>query len=157
MAKAKKKGGGHRRPRSSNPKKGKTHHRRRRNPGTVMDRAVKLLGGAAVALATGVAVTVATAKIDPGNPLSLYGIPAATFGLGAAVAGKHPTVGVGMALGSLSPFVIPVSSKVLTAGIPSANANQTAAGLGWAMRRMRGARMGAIDMGAIDMGNYRYA
>lgn len=144
--KKKKKGGHHHRRNPSNPKRG--HHRRRRNPGDgFMSRAGRLAGAALVALGTGALVTVATAKIAPGNPLSLYGIPAGTFLAGAAIAKKAPTIGGGMALGAFAPFAVPVGSQILsmTSGQP---ASTTAAGIARAYRSMR-----AIDMGAIDMGD----
>lgn len=145
MAKRKgghKKSGGHRRRNPSNPRRKKGHHRRRRNPGdTFMSRAGRLLGGAAVAVATGVAVTYVQAKWMPGNPLTLYGVPAAGFLAGVALAKKAPTFGVGMALGSASPFVLPLGSRLLAAGTPTANASRTTA---------------AVELGAVEMGNYDY-
>jgi hypothetical protein len=155
MAK-KKKTGGSKKPRRSNPKK-PAPRRRRRNPGTFAERAGKLAGVAAVALASGALVYVATSKIMPGSNVSLYGIPAATFLVGAAAARTMPTLGVGMAIGSLSPFALPIANKVASLMAP---ANPTtpaaaAAGIARSMRNMRAVsmgRMGAIDMGAVDMG-----
>lgn len=152
MAKKKTRKSPRRRRNPSNPKKG-SHRRRRRNPGTYAERAGKLAAGAAVAVGTAVLVTYGTAKVMPGSNVSLYGIPAATFLVGAAVARTMPTLGVGMALGSFAPFALPLTSKLLTATAPSAPA-ATAAGIARSMRNMRAVsmgRMGAIDMGAVDM------
>jgi hypothetical protein len=172
---AKKKGGG-KKPRKarknpSNPRRRSPRRKhnpsrrpRRRNPGmgggSFGDRAMKLAGGALVAIATGVAVYYGQAKIQPGTSLSLYGVPAAAFLAGAYVAKKHPMLGGGMALGAFAPFALPLASKVLSGGAPSANAAQTAQGLGRAMRSMRALEyrgsMGAVDMGAVDMGVLAY-
>lgn len=138
--------------------KGKGHHprrHRRRNPGTFMERAGKLAGGALLAVGTGVGVTYAMTKLAPmiGSPAAEYGVPLVTFGIGVAVARTMPTLGVGMALGSFAPFVIPVTGKLLSATAPS-TPSATAAGIARRLRQMRAVsigRMGAIDMGAVDM------
>lgn len=167
---AKKKSGKKGKKRSSGRKGGakrkKGGHRRRRNPGggTFMSRAGHLAGGALVALATGILVTVATGKISPGSNVSLYGIPLATFVGGVAIAGKAPTIGTGMALGAFGPFALPAASHILAGGSPSMTPvmARTAAGLGRAARQMRAVSMGrsepsdrnldAVSMGAVSMG-----
>ena len=156
MAKKKKTGGTKKSPRRSNPKK-PAHRRRRRNPGTFAERAGKIAGVAAVALATGALVYVGTSKIMPGTNTSLYGIPIATFLVGAAAARTMPTLGVGMAIGSVAPFALPVANKIaaMTAPATPTTPAATAAGIARSMRNMRAVsmgRMGAIDMGAVDMG-----
>lgn len=122
-----------------------------------MERAGRLLGLAAVGVATGVGVTWGASKLMPGSNVSLYGIPILTFLAGVAISTKMPTLGVGIAAGAASPFVVPVTTKLLAATAPSTPAT-TAAGIARAYRSMRaidmGRRMSAIDMGAIDMGNY---
>lgn len=159
--KGKKKGGARR----SAGKKKRKHPRRRRNPGsgTFMSRAGHLAGGALVALATGVLVTVATGKAAAGGNLALYGIPAGTFVAGALIAKPAPTIGTGIALGAFAPFALPVASRILTAGTPSANSAgataKAAAGLGRSVRRMSavqasgmGRSTGYRDMDAVAMG-----
>lgn len=125
-----------------------------------MERAGRLLGLGAVAVATGVGVTYAASKIMPGTNTSLYGIPILTFLAGVAISTKMPTLGVGIAAGAATPFVVPLSTKLLTATAPSTPAT-TAAGISRAYRSMRAIDMGggwnAIDtrsrgLGAIDMG-----
>ena len=135
------------------PRKNPVHRRRRRNPETFAQRAGKLAAVGAVALGTGALVYVASSKIAPGSPWSLYGIPAATALVGVAAARTMPTLGVGMAIGSLSPFALPIASKIAALTAPS-SPSQTAAGIARSMRNMRAVsmgRMGAIDMGAVDM------
>jgi len=164
-----KKGGKRGKGRKSNPSNPHGKHkgkRRRRNPGTFMQRLGSLLGGAAIALATGAVVTYATGKVMVGSPVSLYGIPAATLLGGVALAGKYPTIGTGLALGAFGPFAIPLGTKLLTAGTPSANASSTAAvsragaQLGEAMRGMGSVSMGATydedGMGAVMDGVEEY-
>ena len=162
MAKKRRKSGGKKRAaprksshrRKSNPRRSS---RRRRNPaGGFGDRLIKLGLGAGVALLTATGVIYAQGKFAqpaPGqttNNLMLYGIPAATALVGVAAAKAMPTLGVGMALGAFSPFALPLASKALSSGTPSANA---AAGISRAFRSMRA--VGAIDyhpsMGAVDM------
>jgi len=146
---AKKRGKGkHRR---SNPRaSSKAHHphrRRRRNPSSDFGtRLGRLALGATVAVGTAVGVTFLTGKIAPGNPLSLYGIPAATFVAGAAIAKKMPLLGAGMALGAPAPFALPLATKLLLATEPATPAT-TSAGIARAYRRM-----GAVHMGAVHMG-----
>jgi hypothetical protein len=191
MAKEKKRGGGKRKTskrraatvtvryanegsmsKTKNPRRGgkRSHHgkrrgnprrRRRSNPSGFMERAGRLLGLAAVAVGTGVGVTWAASKIMPGTNTSLYGIPILTFLAGAAISQKMPTLGVGIAAGSAAPFVVPLTTKLLTATAPATPTTPatTAAGIARAYRGMRAidmghGRMGAIDMGAIDMGRY---
>lgn len=155
MATKKKKPGTGKSPRRSNPKK-PGRRPRRRNPDTFASRAGKLAGVAAVALATGAFVYVATSKISPGSNVALYGIPIATGLIGVAAARTMPTLGVGMAVGSVAPFALPIATKVagmLTPATPATPA-ATAAGIARSMRNMRAVsmgRMGAIDMGAVDM------
>src|SRR2546430_13892114 len=85
--KSKKKGGARGKGRRSNPKHHKGKHRRRRNPRVTFGQALgRVAGGIGVMLVSGALVTVATAKIAPGNPLSLYGIPLLTAVTGAAIA-----------------------------------------------------------------------
>jgi hypothetical protein len=119
----------------SNPKHGGGGHggggsskssgrrRRRRNPGTTFVQALgRVVGAAAAMFGTGVLVTLGTAKIAPGHPASLYGIPAVTALLGAGIATKMPLVGAGVAAGAAAPFVLPVASTLLgggTTGVPS--------------------------------------
>lgn len=147
----------HKKHQKSSKKNPKRRHHRRRNPSGFMERAGRLLGLAAVAVGTGVGVTWAASKIMPGSNTSLYGIPILTFLAGAAISQKMPTLGVGIAAGSAAPFVVPLTTKLLTATAPSTPAT-TAAGISRAYRSMRaidmGGRMGAIDMGAIDMGRF---
>lgn len=164
MAAKKKKGGGKKKggAKRSAGKRGKKHPKRRRNPGsgTFMSRAGHLAGGALVALATGVLVTVATGKAAAGGNLALYGIPAGTFVAGALIAKPAPTIGTGIALGAFAPFALPVASRILTAGTPSVNATaKAAAGLGRSVRRMSavqasgmGRSTGYRDMDAVAMG-----
>jgi hypothetical protein len=160
----------HRRSRRSNPSnprrsRKRTHHRRRRNPsGGFMDRAAKLAGGALVAVGTGVAETFAMSKFSPqGATMSMvveYGVPAAVFLTGVAVAKSSPTIGVGMALGAFAPFVLPITSKALAATAP-ATPSTTAAGISRAYRAMRavqgrqyGYGMGAVDHPMVGAVNY---
>lgn len=117
----KKSGGGHRkRSRSRSGGGGGGHHtrRRRRNPPrtTFVQAVGKVLGGAAAMFGSGVITTVATAKIAPGHPLSLYGIPAGVALIGAGVATKMPIVGAGITAGAAAPFVLPVASQLLGGG-----------------------------------------
>lgn len=144
---------------------------RRRNPGTTFVQALgKVLGGVAAAFGAGVVTTVATAKIAPGHPLSLYGIPLGVGLLGAAVATKAPVVGVGIAAGAASPFVLPVSSTVLagtTTGIPTMNPSPStvsalrAVAMGAQYRSLRGMPIRGVSnplggvqrpLGAVSMG-----
>jgi len=135
-----------RRKNPSNPR------RRRRNPETFAQRGGKLLAGAVVAVGTGVLVTYAASKIMPGSAVSMYGVPALAFLAGVGIARTMPTLGVGMALGAASPFVLPVATKLLTATQPATPAATTAAlhaaGMARAYRTMRAVDMGAIDIGA---------
>jgi hypothetical protein len=136
------------------------HHRRRRNPETFAQRAGKLAFGAVIAVGTGVGVTYAASKIMPGSNVSMYGIPALTFLAGVGIARTMPTLGVGMALGSFAPFVVPVTTKLLTATQPATPAATTAAagaaGIARAYRRMNAVHMGrgvsAVNMNAVHMG-----
>jgi hypothetical protein len=153
---------GARRRRRSNPTR---HYRRRRNPETFAQRAGKLAFGAVAALGTGVVVIYAASKIMPGQAISEYGIPALVFLAGVGIARTMPTLGVGMALGSFSPFVLPVASKVVSALTPATPAATTAAaqaaGIARAYRGMRALGRGgmhAVDwrgMSAVDMRGYR--
>lgn len=141
-------------------RKGAQRRRRRSNPSGFMERAGRLLGLGAVAVATGVGVTYAASKIMPGTNTSLYGIPILTFLAGVAISTKMPTLGVGIAAGAATPFVVPLTTKLMTATAPATPSTPaaTTAGIARAYRSMRaidmGHRMGAIDMGAIDMGRY---
>jgi hypothetical protein len=125
-----------------NPGKKPKHKkpRRRRNPpDTFMGRAGRLLGGAAVALAAGTAVLYGQGKILPGQNTSLYGVPAVGFLAGVALAKKMPTVGVGLALGSIAgPFAIPIASKILAGSTPSASTPA----------------LKAVELAAVEMGRY---
>lgn len=164
MAKKKKAHKPRKSPRRSNPKN-KPPRRRRRNPGTFAERAGKLAAGAAVAVATAVGTTFATAKIMPGSKVALYGIPGLIFLAGVGIARTMPTLGVGMALGSFAPFALPLSTQLLAAASPSATPASTpaatAAGISRAYRNMRAVSMSgdgrgwgmrAVDLGAVDMG-----
>lgn len=116
--------------------------------------------GALIAVGTGVGVTYAASKIMPGSNVSMYGVPALTFLAGVGIARTMPTLGVGMALGSFAPFVVPVTTKLLTATTPATPAATSAAagaaGIARAYRRMNAVHMGrgagAIDMRAVHMG-----
>jgi hypothetical protein len=160
MAKAKGKGKGKgksaaKRPSGKrNPKNPK--RRARRNPaGGFGDRAMKLLGGAAVVVATGIGVTYAMSKLDPGSNVSTYGIPLVTFGVGAALARKMPVLGGGMALGAATPFVLPLTSRVLALGQPTPAT--TAAGLGRMLNQMRSVhQLGAVQRGNLGAVDSRY-
>jgi hypothetical protein len=128
--------------------------RRRRNPrgGGFGDRAVKLAGGAAIALIAGAGVLVGMSKLAPTYPnVAEYGVPLAGFALGAALYKSHPTIGAGLALGSVAaPFALPLGSKILNATNPApASTTTTAAGIAAVMRQM-----GAVQrpMGAVQMG-----
>jgi hypothetical protein len=168
MAKRK---GGKRRKNPANPTKRRGSRRnprrralgRRRNPpNTFGDRVMRLAGGALVAVGTGVAVIYGQSKIQPGTSLSLYGVPAAAFLAGAALAKNSPMLGGGIALGAFAPFALPLASKALTAtGTPNTPA-VSAAGLGRAMRSLRAVEyrggLGSVDlpMGAVDLGYTAY-
>jgi hypothetical protein len=138
--------------------------RRRRNPaGGFGDRLIKLGLGAAVAVGTGVAVTYGMGKIMPGTKTSLYGVPAVAFVAGVAMAKSMPTLGTGIALGAFTPFALPLASKMLSAGIPSANAASTAGAISRAYRSVSAVNgyghrwnpsMGAVDMHGADMMMY---
>ena len=165
MAKAKRKNPKARRSPRRNPakrNKGRRTSRRRSNPGTYAERAGKLLAGAAVALATGALVYVGSSKIMPGTKTSLYGLPALVFLAGVGIARTMPTLGVGMCLGAVAPFALPLASKALAATAPAATTTTTA-GMARVVRSLRAVSMGrslpgmrAVDMGAVDMGAYRY-
>jgi hypothetical protein len=151
-------------PRRRRARKNPIHRRRRRNPETFAQRAGKLAAGAVVAVGTGVLVTYAASKIQPGTAVSMYGIPALAFLAGVGIARTMPTLGVGMALGASSPFVIPVATKLLSATQPSSPATAAAlhaAGIARAYRRMSAVSMGhnqfsnfrpmrAVDLGAVE-------
>jgi hypothetical protein len=134
--------------------KGSTRRRRRSNPGSFSEKMGQLAMLGAAAVATSIVVTVATAKIYPGKPLSLYGIPALVFLGGVAVSRSMPKLGVGIAAGAFAPFALPLASKALTAMAPAAPAAPAvaAAGIGRSMRQMSAVHMGRTRMGAIDMG-----
>jgi hypothetical protein len=166
MAKKRKSGKAKRRRNPSNPPRrrrrsaGKraTHRRRRRNPEGFADRAMKLAGGAIVALGTGALVMVGMSKLAPTYPnVAEYGLPAAGFLAGALVYKSHPTLGAGVALGSVAaPFALPLGSKILSATssttTPTATPATTAAGIG---RAMRAVQLGAVQqqrLGAVQMG-----
>lgn len=158
---AKKKGGKKKGGTRRSGRKGGSHKRkgtrRRRNPGSggFLSRAGHLAGGALVALATGVLVTVATGKASAGGNLALYGIPAGTFVAGAALSKMAPTIGTGVALGAFAPFALPVASHILAGDTPTASLSpvmaKTAAGLGRAAREMRAVTMGRRGMSAVDI------
>ncbi len=169
MAKSKKRGGKKRAAsRRNNPGRKHKGTRRRRNPSNGFgDRAMMLAGGALAALAAGAGVLVGMSKIQPGQPISTYGIPAVGFLLGAAVAKSHPVLGAGVALGSVAaPFALPLTSKLLAATTPATTttttttqpaattAAATTAGIAAASRRLG---LGAVHMGAVHMGQYRGA
>jgi hypothetical protein len=128
--------------------------RRRRNPsGGFGDRAVKLAGGAAIALIAGAGVLVGMSKLAPTYPnVAEYGVPLAGFALGAALYKSHPTIGAGLALGSVAaPFALPLGSKILNATNPApASTTTTAAGIAAVMRQMGAVQ--ARPMGAVQMG-----
>lgn len=167
MAK-RRKGGKRRRRRNQNPnpsnpprrrrrasgRRREAPRRRRRNPEGFGDRAMKLAGGAVVALATGALVLVGMSKLAPTHPnVAEYGVPAAGFLLGAGIYKTHPTLGAGMALGSVAaPFALPLGSKLLAATTP-ASSSTTAAGIGRALRAAQYFPMGAVQrpMGAVQM------
>ena len=165
---AKKKGGkkrgAHKR---GNPSKKGGHRRRRRNPAEGFgDRAMKLAGGTLAALGAGTLVLIGISKIQPGQPISTYGIPALGFVAGAAIAKSHPMLGGGIALGSVAaPFTLPIASKLLatmqpasstttTMTTPASTAAATTQGIATAYRR-RMMGMGAVHMGAVHMGRSR--
>lgn len=134
--------------RRSNPShhKKKKSGRRRNPPQTFMGALGHILGAAAVGLVAGGAVLYGQQKIAPGSAASLYGVPAVGVLVGAAVAKKAPTIGVGLALGSiLGPFTIPVASKVLGAA-SSSTTTSTAA---------QTAALAAVQLGAVTMGQAR--
>jgi hypothetical protein len=161
MAKSKKRRAKHRKnpanPARRNPSR--KHARRRRNPkGDFGDRALKLAGATAAAVVGGVVSYVAMTKLSSYGAAAEYGIPAALFLTGAAIAKSHPLVGGGLALGSVAPFVPAAASKVLAAlpasttpATPSTPA-ATANGISRAVRNMRAIDMGAVSMGAVSMG-----
>ena len=152
MAKKKKKTTKSKTTHRRNPGKRKvTHRRRRRNAGSFSEKMGQLAMLGAAAVATAVVATIGTAKIYPGNKLSLYGIPAGLFLLGVGLSKSMPKLGVGMAAGAFAPFALPLASKALAATTPSTPA-VTASGIGRSMRQMRSGRMGAVDMGAVHMG-----
>lgn len=112
---------------------------------------MRLAGGGLAMLGMGAVTYAAMTRIAPGQAISEYGIPAVGFGLGAIIAKRHPMLGGGMALGALSPFVLPVAQKVVAAlPAPAPAAASTAAGIGRAFRTMRAVDMGAVDLGAVD-------
>lgn len=112
---------------------------------------MKLAGGALATLVSGVVVTVAISKAPATwGKAAEYGIPAAAFLAGAAVAKSHPMVGGGVALGAFTPFVLPLASKALTALPAAQTPAATAAGIGRAFRSMRAVDLGAVDMGAVE-------
>jgi hypothetical protein len=172
MAKKKKSGGRRKTRRNpsnpSNPRRRRSSgrraappRRRRRNPETFADRAMKLGGGALLALGTGGLLIFGMGKLSATHPtLAEYGLPAAAFVAGAAVAKSHPILGGGIAVGALSPFALQVGSKLLTmspATTPAtttttpATATTTAAGIG---RAIRAVQMGAVQrpLGAVQLG-----
>lgn len=136
-----KKGGG---------RKGKKGARRRRHNPSFMSRLghVLLVGG--VAVAAGVGTLYASQKLSATHPnLAMYGVPAAGALVGAGVAAKWPTVGIGIAAGSVAaPLSVTVATRLLT---PSATS-----GLASAARRarLRAVHMGAVEdgMGSVHMG-----
>jgi hypothetical protein len=160
MAKKKKSKSGGGKRRSSHRKT--SHHRkgtrRRRNPGNdFMSRAGRVLGVGLVALGTGALVLVGQSRFEPGTALSQYGIPVAGAVVGVALAKKMPTLGIGMAIGSVAaPFTLPLASKV-NSMLPAPAATATTSGL--AAVQLRGALaqrlgpsrrfMGAVNMGAV--------
>ncbi len=154
MAKAKKnRGGGKKRSHAkrSHTKKNPRRKGARRNPSGFGDRAMRLLGGAAVVLATGVGVTYAMSKIAPGTAGSMYGIPAATFVLGAALAKKAPVIG------AATPFAVPLASRVLAMGQGTDQARATA-GLGRMLRAVQArGQLGAVHRGGMGAVDTRYA
>lgn len=129
----------------------RTTHRRRRNPREGFgDRAMKLAGGAIVALATGSLVVFGMGKLSATHPnIAEYGLPAAGFLTGVALYKTHPTLGAGMALGAAAPFALPLGGKLLVATQQTTTPATTAAGIG---RAIRAAQMGAVQMGAVQMG-----
>jgi hypothetical protein len=152
MAAKKGKGKGRKSPRRSNPTKKGHHGKRRRNPTTFLDRVGRLAGVAAIALGSGAATYVATSRIAPGSPASLYGIPAGVFLIGAAAYRTMPTLGAGLAIGAVSPFALPIASKAASMIAPS-SPSSTAAGITRSLRNIRAVSMGRnYDMGAVDMG-----
>lgn len=150
MAKKKKKSGGTKaKAKRSNGRHAskRKNPRRRRNPrgmtfGTAIGYAVAAM---AVMLGTGVIVTLATAKFSPGHPMSLYGIPAVTAIGGAWLATKAPLIGIGVAVGAASPFVLPLGSRLLGAGSGTQALNGLA---GHATRAL-----GAVSLGAVELGD----
>lgn len=161
---AKKKSGHHGKKRAHgrkhNPANPKHRARRRRNPGVTFVQALgKVLGAAAAMFGTGVVTTYAVTKIAQGNPLSLYGIPAGFVLLGAGVATKMPMVGAGIAAGAAAPFVLPVTSSLMSP--PAATPTTTGAALkavamGGTWRELsqypRPAGIGAVQMGSVHAG-----
>ena len=166
MAK-KRRSGGKKRRRSnpSNPPRGRRRAsarrsnppRRRRNPREGFgDRALKLALGAGIALGTGALVMVGMSKLAPTYPnVAEYGVPAGGFLAGALLYKSHPTLGAGVALGSVAaPFALPLGSKLLAATqqqTTPATTTTTAAGIG---RAMRAVQLAAVQrpMGAVQMG-----
>lgn len=164
MAKPNKKGkhkghhkGGHRK----NPKENRRRRRRRNPEGTFTQRLMSLAGGAAVALGAGVLVTVGQAKFSPGSAFTLYGLPIAGLAAGAWLSEKMPTVGTGLALGSVSPFVLPVASKLLSApGGVTSKAGTQAVEIGDEFYHALSAveeSLGDAFTGAQAYGDYRHA
>jgi hypothetical protein len=84
----------------------------------------------------------------------MYGIPALAFLAGVGIARTMPTLGVGMALGAASPFVIPVATKLLTATAPATTPATTAAlravTMSRAYRTMRAVDARYPGMSAVD-------
>jgi len=158
------KGGGHKAAgRKGNPANPPAQNpgrrRRRRNPHVTFVQAVgKVLGAGAAMFGSGVLVTLGTAKIAPGSPWSMYGIPLAAGALGAAVATRYPLIGAGVAAGGAAPFVLPVASRMLQPSAPAAApAASTVAALravamggGWrALNAYPGRGMNAVSMRAV--------
>jgi hypothetical protein len=170
MAKAKKKkkkksGGGvsvtvRNSPTRSNKKRPKTrkknpkhpHRRRRRNPdgGKFMSRLGAVAAVGAVALVSGVLVTIGQGKVSPGSWWSLYGIPAAALAGGAMIAGKHPKLGMGLAIGGVAPFVLPVASRAMSGG--TTGPAMAAVEMG---DEFFAALEGVTEIGAVEMGGGR--
>jgi hypothetical protein len=147
----------------SNPRKGPRRaarrnpsnppRRRRRNPREdFADRAMKLGGGALLALGTGGLLIFGMGKLSATHPrLAEYGLPAAAFVSGAAVAKSHPILGGGIAIGALSPFALQVGSKLLTMSPATTPATTTTTAAGIA-RAIRAVQLGAVQrpLGAVQ-------
>ena len=126
--------------------KGGHPRRRRRNPkGDFGDRAVKLGMAALAAIGGGVVSYVAMSKLSSYGAAAEYGVPAAIFLTGAALAKSHPLIGAGLGIGAAAPFVAPLASKALAAMPASTTpATTTTNGIAAVVRQL-----GAVQMRSV--------